>query len=148
MIYIGADHGGFSLKESLKRRLRRKRVAFEDVGAFEYDSDDDYPRIARSVTSAVKRNARNRGIIICRSGVGASIAANKVRGIQAVLADDAWTAGRGRRDENANVLALGAEHVTEPQAWRIVTAWLTTRYRNTARDRRRLRQISATERAR
>lgn len=148
MIYIGADHGGYALKESLKRRFRRSRIAFTDVGAFENDPDDDYPLVATKVTSAVKKRSGNRGIIICRSGVGASIAANKVRGIDAVLANDAWTASRGRRDEDTNVLALGAERISEQQAWKIVSAWLSTRFRNAVRDRRRLRQITRIERAR
>lgn len=147
MIYLGADHGGFTMKETIKRKLARARIPFIDCGAQSYDRFDDYPLIARTVARAVAGHPRHRGILFCRSGVGVTVVANKVRGIRSVLAEDAWIARRARRDENANILALPAEHLTPAQLWTIITAWRTTRYRGAPRDRRRLRQIRTIERA-
>lgn len=148
MLYLDADHGGFKLKEGLRLRLSRAGIAYRDLGPTRPSRTDDYPIPAQRVARSVSRGPRHRGLLICRSGVGMAIVANKVRGVRAVLAADAWTARRARRDEDANVLALGADRLTAAAAWRIVRAWLTAPFRNAARDRRRLREIQRIERAR
>ena len=147
MIYLGADHGGFLLKEELKKRLARRRIRFVDCGAPTLDSRDDYPAFARAVAKAVAKSPRHRGIVLCRSGVGVDIVANKTPRVRSVVATDVWIARRSRRDDNTNVIALPAEHVSAKQAWAIVSAWRTTKYRRTTRDVRRLRQIVKIEHA-
>lgn len=147
MIYLGADHGGYRLKESLKKRLTKERIRFVDCGADMLNPHDDYPAFARAVAKAVAKSSRHRGIVLCRSGVGVDIVANKTRGVRSVVAADVWLAKRSRRDDNTNVIALPAERVTGRKAWAIVSAWLDTKYRATARDTRRLRQIASIEHA-
>lgn len=147
MIYLGADHGGFRLKESLKVRLTKEHIRFVDCGADMLDPHDDYPQFARAVAKAVAKSPRHRGIVLCRSGVGVDIVANKTRSVRSVVATDVWLAKRSRRDDNTNVIALPADHVTSRQAWAIVSAWLATKYRATKRDTRRLRQIARIEHA-
>lgn len=146
MLYLGADHGGFRLKERLKRQLARRRIPFSDVGALRYELNDDYPDIARSVAALVARHPRHRGLLVCRSGVGVCIVANKQSGIRAVASESTWNAIRSRRDDDANILCLGADRLTDAQAMAILTAWLRTAFRNAARDRRRLKKISNFER--
>jgi len=148
MLYLGADHGGFQLKERLKRRLVRRRLPFIDVGANRYDRDDDYPDIARSVAALVARNPRHRGLLLCRSGVGVCIVANKQPGIRAVSSEGTWTAARSRRDDDTNILCLGADHLTEARALAILSTWLRGKFRNSPRDRRRLKKIAGFERER
>lgn len=147
MLYLGADHGGFSMKRALARRLTRARIPFRDLGAVRLDPNDDYPVYARKVALAVRRKKGNQGIVMCRSGAGASIAANKVRGIRCVLAESVWTVKRARRDDNVNMLALGADRLTSGAAWKIVQAWRGTAFRHATRDIRRLSEIKAIERA-
>lgn len=142
MIYLGSDHGGFKLKEALKQSLTRARIRFVDCGATSLDPHDDYPYYARAVARAVANGRSHRGIVLCRSGVGVEIVANKIRGIRATVAEDVWIATRARRDDNANVLALPADRLTRARAWSIVKAWLATDYRAAKRDVRRLKQLS------
>ncbi len=141
MIYLGADHGGFRLKERLKQVLARTRRPFVDLGSFKYDAADDYPLIAARVARAVQRHPGSRGLLLCRSGVGVSIVANRYRRIRCVLASEAWGAARARRDEDANVLALPSERLSTNEAISIMNVWFRTTFRNAARDRRRLREI-------
>lgn len=145
MLYIGADHGGYKLKELLKHHLEKSRIPFRDLGARSLNPQDDYPPIAQKVARAVARGRRAGGVLLCRSGVGVAIVANKVKGVRAVLAPDAWLATRAKRDEDANVLCLPAERLTAAQAWQIVRAWRAAPFRGAARDRRRLRQIQRIE---
>jgi ribose 5-phosphate isomerase B len=148
MLYIGSDHGGYYRKEALKLQLTKVGIACIDVSAKKRDPHDDYPVITRTLTSCVTLNQKHRGILLCRSGVGMSMAANKIRGIRAVLAADTWIAGRSRRDENSNVLCLPAEHLSDRDVWHIVRTWLRQPYRKTLRDQRRLKQLTAIERER
>lgn len=146
MIYLGSDHGGYKLKETLKRILRKSRIPFRDVGPRRFNSRDDYPPIAARVARAVARDPKHRGILLCRSGVGVCIAANKVKGVRAVLAGDTWIAKRARRDDDANVICLPSERLKPAAAWAVVRAFLRQPFRNAARDRRRLQQIKRLER--
>lgn len=147
MIFLGSDHGGFKLKEQLARRLQAAKRPFKDMGAHRLDSSDDYPLIAARVARAVSRGSAHRGILFCRSGVGMSVAANKIRGIRATVATDTWLAGRARRDDDVNVLALPADKLSIAAAWPIVRAFLRTPFRGASRNRRRLRQIKQLEHA-
>lgn len=146
MLYLGADHGGYRLKEVLKRMFKKSRIPFRDVGAHGLDENDDYPTMAAAVARGVQKNAKNRGILICRSGVGVCIAANKLKDVRAVLAPTTWIAKRARRDDDTNVLCLPSERLKPAAAWAVVRAFLRQPFRNAARDRRRLRQIRSFER--
>lgn len=146
MLYIGADHGGFKLKQALVSRLQQAGLPVKDVGANRLNPADDYPLMAASLAALVARRPIHQGILLCRSGVGVNIVANKIRGIRAVLANDTWTAKRARRDENANILCLAAERLQPATAMRIIRAWMKQSPRGTVRDRRRLAQLSAIER--
>ncbi|MBI4093052.1 MAG: RpiB/LacA/LacB family sugar-phosphate isomerase [Candidatus Kerfeldbacteria bacterium] len=147
MLYLGTDHGGYKLKEQLKHMLAKAKIPFIDIGARRLDPSDDYPPIAARVARAVTRDQGNRGILLCRSGVGVAVVANKVMGVRATVAPDPWLARRARRDDNINVLALPADRLTAAASWKIIRTFLATRFRNTTRDRRRIRQIKAIEHA-
>jgi ribose 5-phosphate isomerase B len=124
-IALGADHRGFALKEELRRWLAARGHAVVDFGP---ESEDrvDYPDYAFKVATAVARHRADRGILICSTGIGMSIAANKVRGVRAALADSTRLARLSREHNNANVLCLGADVVTGRMAKRIVGVWLET----------------------
>lgn len=147
LIYLGTDHGGYELKEQIKRKLQTAKLPFKDLGAHQHDPTDDYPLIAAQVARAVSRSSQHRGVLLCRSGVGVNIVANKTKNIRAVQAADVWTAERARRDEDANILSLPADRLSTKDAWKIIRVWLSAPFRNSARDRRRLRQIQSIERA-
>ncbi len=144
-VVIGADHGGFALKEELAARLKD---AFEvrDVGAHAVDPDDDYPDFAEPVARAVAAGEADRGIIVCGSGVGACIAANKVPGVRAGLCHDTYSAHQGVEHDDMNVLCLGARVVGAELAAELVTAFLGARFSGESRHRRRLDRVISLER--
>ena len=115
-IAIGADHGGFSLKQTVVDELTKLGHTVVDCGARAYDKLDDYPDFARAVGAAIQRGDATRGIVLCGSGVGAAIAANKVRGIRAGLCHDTYSARQGVEHDDMNVLALGARIIGDELA--------------------------------
>ena len=145
-VAIGADHGGFALKATLIRFLQAKGLEVADLGTHS-PAPCDYPRIGYKVASAVARRAFERGILLCKSGIGIAIAANKVPGIRAAVCGDVFDAERSRSHNDANVLVLGAEKFGEAKAKRIVAAWLATPFESGGRHERRVKQITAIERA-
>lgn len=147
MIYLAADHGGFALKEKIKQILADRQMQIKDIGAQRHQTEDDYPDYVIPLAEQVARH-QAEGIISCRSGQGAAIAANKVPGIRAVVCWNEACARSSRTDDHANVLSLPADYLTFEEAERIVTAWLATPYSNDARHLRRLQAISDYERDR
>ena len=145
-IAIGADHGGFALKEKLIPRLRAKGLEVGDLGTHSA-APCDYPQIGSKVAAAVAQGRFDRGILLCKSGIGIAIAANKVPGIRAAVCGDAFDAERSRSHNDANILVMGAEKLSETQAKRIVETWLSTPFESGGRHERRVRQIAAIERA-
>ena len=143
-VALGADHGGFDLKNYLFNRLHD---TFEilDLGAHTLDSGDDYPDFARAVAQAVVSGQAERGIIICGSGVGACIAANKVPGIRACLCHDTYSAHQGVEHDDMNILCLGARVIGVELAAELVTAFLNARFSGEERHRHRLEKILAIE---
>jgi ribose 5-phosphate isomerase B len=125
LIAIGSDHGGFRLKEDIKEFLKEQGYEFRDFGTNSTDSVD-YPDFARAVAQAVASGECGRGILICGTGVGISIAANKVKGIRAALCTDEYTAQMSREHNDANILALGERVTGFGLARSIVAKWLTT----------------------
>ena len=140
-IYIGADHRGFALKEYIQKYLSDAGHAVEDCGNTIEDSNDDYPDFARAVAERVAGEAGTKGIILCGSGNGVAIVANKTRGIRAAVAMTAEQARRTRSDEDANIITLAADYVTEEQAREIIEAFLSTPFLDEERHLRRIGKI-------
>lgn len=144
-IAVGADHGGFSLKSEIAELLRAMGHEPVDVGAHSLDTDDDYPDFARAVAHAVTGGQAERGILICGSGVGASIAANKVAGIRAGVCHDTYSARQGVEHDNMNVLCLGARIIGPALARELVRAFLAARFSAEERHLRRLAKVRLLE---
>jgi len=146
VIYIGADHRGFKLKEFLKEFLRSQGYRVEDVGNDRYDENDDYPDFAEAVARKVSLDYENaRGILICGSGVGVSIVANRFMKVRAALIFTNDQAFDARNDDDANVLCLAADYLEPETARGIVTVWFQTPFAGDERFRRRLKKIDAIE---
>ncbi len=151
MLYLGADHRGFGLKEEVKKFLSQGKIRFEDLGNAVFDPKDDYPLFSERVAQKVSEDPeRSRGILLCGSGVGVDIIANKFKGVRSALVWDdqeALTAlvKQSREHDNANVLSLPADHLTGEQAQKIVKIWLETPFSGAARHVRRLQEISKLE---
>ncbi|HLD49244.1 MAG TPA: ribose 5-phosphate isomerase B [archaeon] len=141
-IAIGSDHRGFELKEYLKKEL--KGYEFDDLGTNSNNSVD-YPDIAKDVAMVVANNKYEKGILICYTGIGMSIAANKVKGIRAALCHDETTAKMSREHNDANVLCLGSGMLEEEQAKAIAEVWLKTPFSNEERHIDRNKKIKAME---
>ena len=124
-IAIGADHAGFEGKEKIKKTLDELGVEYEDVGTFSDDSVD-YPDFSRKVGEKVSNGEAEKGILVCGSGIGVAIAANKISGIRAAQAWNEETARLSRRHNDANVLTIGARVIPETEIPKIVAAWLET----------------------
>jgi ribose 5-phosphate isomerase B len=145
MVYLGADHAGFELKEALRSHLEERGEDVSDLGPKKLVPGDDYPGYAFAVARAVAANPGSRGILVCDTGVGDAIAANKVSGIRAALVHDAFTAKRAREHNDANVLSLGAESVSDRQAKELVDIFLDTPFSGAERHKRRLAEIAEAE---
>ncbi|MDY4223378.1 MAG: ribose 5-phosphate isomerase B [Oscillospiraceae bacterium] len=141
MIAIGSDHGGFELKEKLMEHLSERGLEYKDFGTYS-SASCDYPVYAKAVANAVASGECDRGIIICGTGIGVSITANKVRGIRAALCGDCFSAEATRQHNDANVLCMGARVVGEGLALKIADTFLDTPFSN---DERHIRRISMIE---
>lgn len=142
-IYVGADHNGFGLKGKLADYLKSRGYEVVDEGGSRLDPDDDFPVFAAKVAQAVlsSDDPDPRGILICGSGQGMCMAANRFKGIRASLAWDRLSAKEARNDDNANILCLPAKVLDGKEADLIVETWLTTPFANAARFNRRLKEI-------
>jgi ribose 5-phosphate isomerase B len=148
-IYIGADHRGFNLKGQLEAELKNEGYTVIDVGDAKFVADDDYTDYSRAVAENVAQDSNlRRGIVICGSGFGADIAANKVKGARAALAMSPDHIYQGRHDDDVNVLAIAADFVTEEDALKMVKVFLTTPFATEERYTRRLRKIRDIEEGR
>jgi RpiB/LacA/LacB family sugar-phosphate isomerase len=141
---LGADHAGFELKEKVLTLLKDLGHQALDLGTHDLQSVD-YPDYAEAVGRAVIEGRAERGIVICGSGVGASVAANKVRGIRAGLCHDTYSAHQGVEHDNMNVLVLGSRVIGPELAYELVRAFLAARFTNEERHRRRLAKVEAME---
>ena len=142
-VTIGADHGGFPLKAELAAHIEGLGHELIDVGAHSLDPLDDYPDFAEAVAQNVAAGRAERGVMICGSGVGAAITANKIRGIRASVCHDTYSAHQGVEHDEMNVLCLGARIVGGEIAREIVAAFLTARFIPEERYVRRLNKIKA-----
>src|SRR4030095_14341579 len=137
---LGCDHAGFALKGPLTAALETDGHDILDLGTFSAEPVD-YPDFVRAVGQAAPRGFVDTGVLLCGSGVGASIAANKIRGIRAALCHDLFTARQSREDDDANVLCLGARVLDEPTAIEVTRAWLEARFSGEERHARRVAKI-------
>jgi len=144
MISLGCDHGGYDLKEKVKKHLENRGIAVKDCGCYSTASCD-YPEFSRAAAKAVASGECEKGIVICTTGIGISIAANKVAGIRCALCSDCLSAKMTRLHNNANMLALGAGIVGEKLAMEIVNIFLDTEFSNEDRHIRRVNLIENCE---
>lgn len=145
MIYLGADHRGYDLKEKVKQWLVDLGYEYEDCGAFEYDKNDDYPDFAKLVAKKVLEDSGAKGILICGSGIGIAIAANKFNGIRAGTASFPEQVRASVNDEDLNILALSADYLDQDTARKIVKEFLETKFSGLERHIRRLNKIKEIE---
>ena len=144
-IYLGADHEGFQLKEKIKDYLDKNNIEYKDLGG-KGNKNDDYPDYAFKVAEKVSKNKNSRGILICGTGTGMVIAANKAKGIRAVVAYDSYSARASREHNNANILCLRGRNFPENKNLQLVKIFLNTKFSSKERHERRLRKIAIHER--
>src|SRR5499425_761626 len=144
-IGIAADHGGFRLKEELLGQLRAAGYEVVDFGAHRLSEDDDYPDYVIPLARAVIAQEVERGVAICGSGVGASVCANKVRGVRAALIHDHFSARQGVEDDHMNILCMGGRTVGPEVAWDLVQTFLVAQFSQAARHLRRLGKVASLE---
>jgi ribose 5-phosphate isomerase B len=144
-IYLGADHGGFPLKEKLKTWLEGQGMKVVDCGAMMLDPNDDYPDFAFAVARELNQDQDpgSRGILLCRSGAGMVIAANRSTAVRAVQVNQVSEVQHAREHNDANVIGLAADSITEDQAKELVTAFLQTEVSPDERHHRRIAKIAA-----
>lgn len=143
-LYLAADHAGFPLKEKLKKYLGQKGIVVRDLGTHSR-RPVDYPDYARVLAEKVAKTKNSQGILICGTGIGMAIAANKVKGIRAALAYDKRSARLSRTDNHANVLALGGRFFSFEKAKEIVAVWLKTPFGSQSRHKKRVAKIKKIE---
>ncbi len=145
MIYLGADHAGFKLKEQIKKYLKTQKIKFADLGNLKLDKNDDYPDFGFKVAKAVARDKNSKGILICGTSFGVCIVANKVKGIRAVSISNFKDAKLSRQHNDANVLCLSGWELKPDLAKKIVKTWLAAPFSKMARHQRRVNQIKKIE---
>lgn len=143
MIALACDHGAYLLKEAIKQHLEEKGFAYEDFGTYNQDSCD-YPDYAGAAAKAVAQGRCDRGIVLCTTGIGVSITANKVKGIRCALLSDLMSARLTRQHNDTNMMAMGAGVVGEKLALEIVDVWLSTEFEG-GRHQRRVEKMMAYE---
>ena len=144
MIAIACDHGAYNLKETLKKHLEKKGLEYKDFGTYSLESCD-YPDFAGAAAKAVASGECDRGIVLCTTGIGVSITANKVKGIRCALLSDVMSARLTREHNDTNMMALGAGVVGQMLALQIVDTWLETEFSGDERHQRRINKLMAVE---
>ena len=144
-IGIATDHGGFELKQKLIERLRAAGHEVVDFGAHQLTPEDDYPDFVTPLGRAVAGGNVDRGIAVCGSGVGASVCANKIKGVRACLIEDNFSARQGVEDDNLNLLCLGGRIEGPELAWDLVQTYLKAQFSGAERHKRRLAKVAALE---
>lgn len=142
MIYLGTDHRGFELKEQIKKFLEEQGIAFEDLGNHQLDSNDDYTDIGFLVAKkVVEKSDENRGILLCGSGIGVTIAANRIKKIRAGLCLSPWMAEHGRQNEDINILVLASNLTDLETSQNIIKTFLNTSFLTTENYIRRKKEL-------
>lgn len=140
MIALGCDHGGYAMMQEVKKHLEERGIAYKDFGC-DSEASVDYPIYAKKVANAIVEGQCESGILICGTGIGISIAANKVKGIRAALCHDCFSAAATREHNNANILAMGARVIGAGLALKIVDTFIDTPFSNDERHIRRIDMI-------
>ena len=143
MIAIGSDHGGYKLKEEIKKYLEEKEIPYKDLGCMN-EERVEYPNIAKEVAKQVQSRECEKGILICRSGIGMSLVANKFKGIRCTLCHNEFTAKYSRLHNDGNILAIGADDVTVNETICMVRIWLATEFEG-GRHEERIKLIEEIE---
>jgi len=146
-IAIAADHGGFPLKATVAELIEQLGHEVIDLGAHQFDKDDDYPDFARYVGQAIQHSQAQRGVLLCGSGVGASVAANKLTGVRSAVCHDAYSAHQGVEHDDLNVLCLGARIIGDQLALDLVKAFVGAKFTGDDRHQRRLEKVIALEKS-
>ena len=144
-IGIATDHGGFNLKEELVKQLREAGHELVDFGAYQLSDGDDYPDYVVPLAKAVAAKEVERGVAVCGSGVGASVCANKIRGVRAALIHDHFSARQGVEDDHMNILCMGGRTVGPAVAWDLVQTFLAAKFSQAPRHLRRLGKVASLE---
>lgn len=144
-VYLGADHRGFKLKEKIKEWLKDWGYKFKDLGAHELNPKDDYTLYSEKVGSIVGKEKGARGVLLCGSGVGVDVTANKFDGVRASIGKTSEQVKAGRSDDNMNILVIAADYTKEDEAKKMVKAFLETKFEGKARQKRRLSDIEKIE---
>ena len=144
-IGIATDHGGFDLKEELVKQLREAGHELVDFGAYQLSDGDDYPDYVVPLAKAVAAKEVERGVAVCGSGVGASVCANKIRGVRAALIHDHFSARQGVEDDHMNILCMGGRTVGPAVAWDLVQTFLAAKFSQAPRHLRRLGKVASLE---
>lgn len=145
-IFLGSDHAGFKLKEEIKKFLNKLDYKYEDLGVHSNKNHSDYPKTAMEVAEKVAKCSGN-GILMCGTGTGEAIVANKVKGVRAANCFNEYTAKMSRKHNDSNVLCLGSRILNKQLAKKIVKIWLETKFSNKNRHKRRLKQIEGIEKS-
>ena len=140
-IALGSDHAGFEIKEEIKSFLTSLNIDFVDSGAYEFDALDDYPDFAKNVGYAIRNGEAQKGIIICGSGVGASITANKIKGVRAGLCHDGYSAHQGVEHDDMNVLCIGSRIIGIELIKEIIISFINAKFSGEERHSRRLQKL-------
>lgn len=144
-VFIGSDHRGYELKEKITKWLFEWEYEFVDLGAHSFDGGDDYTKYASQVASLVVENKNSQGILLCGSGVGVDVTANKFDGVRASIGIDAEQVRRGRTDDDMNILVIAAEHTGEHETKEMIKTFLEAKFDEKARHVRRLQEIKKIE---
>ncbi|MBR9682015.1 MAG: RpiB/LacA/LacB family sugar-phosphate isomerase [Candidatus Altiarchaeota archaeon] len=144
MIFIGSDHAGFEMKEAIKWHLENTETPFEDLGAHQFEVEDDYPDIAKVVCERIQKEG-GKGILVCGTGQGMTIAANKFRGIRASLCWNEATVKVAAEHNDANVIALPGRIISKEEGVKLVKLWLKTSFSKEERHNRRITKIKEFE---
>lgn len=140
-IAFGSDHAGFEIKEEIKSFLTSLNIDFVDSGAYEFDALDDYPDFAKNVGYAIRNGEAQKGIIVCGSGVGASITANKIKGVRAGLCHDGYSAHQGVEHDDMNVLCIGSRIIGIELIKEIIISFINAKFSGEERHSRRLQKL-------
>ena len=139
-IIIGSDHAGFNLKEKLKKYFDKKKIKYEDKGTYSLERVD-YPDYAKKVARRIVKDKNARGILICGTGTGMVIAANKIKGVRAVVAYDNYSAKMSKKDNDANILTLRGRYFPYKKTQQIVNTWLNSKFSGKSRHKKRIKKI-------
>lgn len=142
-IFLGADHGGYKLKEKIKVWLEKKGYEVEDEGAYEYNKRDDFVDFGKRVAEKIVSESEDvRGVVFCKNGVGMDVVSNRYKGVRCVLGFDKRQVRKAREDDDVNVLSLPAEYLSYKKGQRLIEAFLETKFKDKRRFVRRLEKIN------